>query len=131
MDVSNQEEMPVPAANIASETTSSVQKPEDPKVKKEDDKTEEVKKADADSKPAEETKEESTPAADGAAAAATLVTEAPAAETAADEPSEVHDLMACGGCGLRPIRGPRWKCSLQSGPAWACTCCGAAHRRPL
>ena len=121
--------MPVPAANIASETTSSVQKPEDPKVKKEDDKTEEVKKADADSKPAEETKEESTPAADGAAAAAaTLVTEAPAAETAADELSEVHDVVTCDGCGLSPIRGPRWKCN-QCADFDLCDICHGQFRR--
>jgi hypothetical protein len=110
-----------------------VRKPEDPKpveVKKEDDKTEEVKKvdADADAKPAEETKEESTPAADGAAAAATLVTEAPAAETTAVELSEVHERVTCDGCGLSTIRGPRWKCN-QCADFDLCDICHGQFRR--
>jgi hypothetical protein len=37
--------------------------------------------------------------------------EAPASETVADEPSEVQDPVWCDGCGLSPIRGPRWKCN--------------------
>jgi hypothetical protein len=68
------------------------------------------------------------PAADGAAATATLVTEAPAAETAADEPSEVHDLVTCAGCGLKPIRGPRWKCN-QCADFDLCDICHGQFRR--
>ena len=30
---------------------------------------------------------------------------------AARAASEVHELVTCDGCGLSPIRGPRWKCN--------------------